>query len=166
MRNDLRLCVDHFLDQFGFTLKIGNKNFQFGPGVNSFNFPDCFGPETGAQIGQIVAIDRCYNRMFQLHDTKQTVQPSLVRPDQEGAVSRSAPRKIAVPGADVPKDHKTWLFPVPEFPNIGAISARTNGLQMMLVNQVLHFRVTSRLWEAASSSNGAVGVFRYFRLTY
>ena len=57
VRNYFGSSVNHFLNQFCFTLKIRNQHFNLSVRIQRFYFANGFSPKSGSKIRQIIAID-------------------------------------------------------------------------------------------------------------
>jgi len=141
MRDDVWFDFDYAVDVLFHPFEVGNEDFDGGGGIEFADFPDGLGPDCGAAIGQVVAVNGGDDAVFELHG-----QDGFGHALRFFAVNRQGDTGVGVAetagaGTDLAQDHEGGSAGSPAFREVWTFAAFADGIEFLPVENLFHFQV-------------------------
>jgi hypothetical protein len=137
--------LQHIVQGRFVAVEIGDQNFNLAGRVEFANFSDRLGPVHRTAVGEVVAIDRGDNGVFEikmLYGLGHVCRLHRVKVHRLALIHRA---KAAVPRARIAAEHERRSLVRPAFENVRALRFLADGMQIQPVDQLHHLILIARV---------------------
>ena len=138
---DLGGGVEHGADRLLAPLEIGDEHLDGAVGELRVDLADGLGEDVGAEVGEIVAVDRGDHRVLEIELGDCRGDAGRLLDVVRGRASVRDRAVGAVTRADVAEDHEGGGAMLPALADVGAVGLGAHGMQPKVLHQLLHAEI-------------------------
>ena len=168
---DVRLCRNDGFQSARLAQEIGRQNLDGGSGIAGADGPDNVGEMLRTAVGEIVAVDRSDDDMFEAKFFDGLCNVFGLMGVERGRQTGAHIAEGAGAGADFAHDHHRGVLLAPALADVGTARFLANGDEIVLAHDLLGFAVNGRTGRLDPDPVGlaqhlGVGTLRLFRVSW